>query len=95
LADIGMRLDSIVWDTVKDTATFTLVGDDVPPPPSWATDNWYAGPGTTVTMTVPVKKAATTQPTATYIEPDPTNPRKTIEWRYTWNGTAWGNRVRV
>jgi len=41
------------------------------------------------------QEAATTQPTATYIQPDPTNPRKTIEWRYTWNGTAWGNPVRV
>lgn len=91
MALIPARITNLVWDTTRGVVTVNVLADDAPPPPK---DGYtYAEPvGSQVTFDVPVKRAASDPPTVTRVE---TSTAGFVLTRLTWNGTAWGNPVRV
>jgi hypothetical protein len=93
VALVTMQIDSIVWDTAVDTATLTLTGDDIPPPPDLP-GNWYPGPGTGITITVPVKRRAVeSPPTGILATTDAAG--LVVYTRYEYVAGSWANPVRV
>ena len=96
LADQSMTLVTTVWHVAANTLELTFQSREAPPRPDWIREDlWYGGGGEAISITVPVgKRLTTTQATGIGVsgyDPDGT-PQYT---RYTWNGTAWVNPVRV
>jgi hypothetical protein len=97
LADQPMSIQSIVWHTAgSGSVEFTLQSREVPPRPDWIREDlWYGGGGETISITVPVGKRVNSNP-STGVGVSGFNADGTPQYtRYTWNGTAWVNPVRV
>lgn len=65
-----MFLESVLWDDVANTATLTFRDTATPTGPSGGA-GWWPGPAASVTATVTVKKATTTNPTGIQVTTAP------------------------
>lgn len=90
-----MRIQRTIWHVEAGTVEFLLQSTEPPPRPDWIReDQWYGGGGDTLTFAIPARKASTVASTG--IGVTGTNADGTPQFtRYTYNGTAWVNPVRV
>jgi len=88
-----MYLESVVWDDGNDTATFTLRDTGQPTPPAGG-DDWWPGPGASVTMSVPIKRnTVTTNPTGIQVTADANG--VVVYTKFEYRSGAWVNLGRV
>jgi hypothetical protein len=88
----NMALQSTVWDDVAGTVTLTFVDTGAPPPPPGGA-GWWPGPGATVTTTVPIKKATTTNPTGIQVTTDANG--VVVYTKYEFQNGTWVSLGRV
>lgn len=92
MAQREMFIEKVVWDDVADTAVLTLrekyppAGPEGPADRNW---NWYAGPGATVTLTAPIRRAVVTNPTGRMAV------ASTVAGEVVWTGYEFVNGVWV
>lgn len=87
-----MFLESITWDDAAATATLTLrERDPIPGPEGGAA--WWPGPGASVTITVPIRRATTTDPTGIQVT---SGAGGVVEYtKYEYADGAWASVGRV
>jgi hypothetical protein len=94
MAKRPVDLFSAEYDTVANTLSLTMAEIGFPvPPPNIREDLWTEGPHAKVTLTVNIQKPVEVAPTGMETRLLPGN--IVAQYRWTHNGTAWVNPVRV
>lgn len=92
-----MTFVGAVWHVTDGTIDLIFRSQEVPPRPDWVReDQWYGGPGETISLTAPARKPVVAPSTG--IGVTGTNPDGSPQFtRYTWNAAtqSWTNPVRV